>query len=406
MALVITVVVALVGTLIYAYNHCDIFREKVNLLFDNILNGVKNIFDVIVNITTSLWEIISPIWNLIKDTGVLILSTLYESVIFVFSGIVDTINGAVEFIDLIIKGDFKGAFESAENTVNKFKDNWNIFFDKIGNKFEEWKENTLNNLKEFVEKCNKKIEDIELFIKELPNKFSYWFGKAVGTAYKVITETDWKKLGLDILTKIINGICDFGEKISQWKFNFELKIRNAISNIKWKDIGKSVLDGIVNGMTEKINTIKNWGNSFLKGVKDALDIHSPSRKAKPIGIMTFLGIKEGMDNEIPNIEDTALNMLDVLKSTFDKGYSNLSLDTALSPDLSREFSSVSNFKNESEINYNMLEQASYNGFSKAIKQYGLVKIDVKQDKGSIVETAIEGINLITKQTGENPIDLW
>ena len=159
-------------------------------------------------------------------------------------------------------------------------------------------------------------------------------------------------------------------------------------------------------MTEKINTIKNWGNSFLKGVKDALDIHSPSRKAKPIGIMTFLGIKEGMDNEIPNIEDTALNMLDVLKSTFDKGYSNFSLDTALSPDLSREFSSVSNFKNESEINYNMLEQASYNGFSKAIKQYGLVKIDVKQDKGSIVETAIEGINLITKQTGENPIDLW
>ena len=70
--------------------------------------------------------------------------------------------------------------------------------------------------------------------------------------------------------------------------------------------------------------------------------------------MTFLGIKEGMDNEIPNIEDTALNMLDVLKSTFDKGYSNLSLDTALSPDLSREFSSVSNFKNESEINRKVL----------------------------------------------------
>ena len=76
MALVITVVVALVGTLIYAYNHCDTLREKANLLFENILNGVRTTYEFIVNTTNSLWEIISPIWNIIKDTGLFILSTL------------------------------------------------------------------------------------------------------------------------------------------------------------------------------------------------------------------------------------------------------------------------------------------------------------------------------------------
>ena len=406
LAIVITSIVALVGVLIHAYNNCDTFREKVNVLVKNILDGILNVYNCMVNVTESLLEILNPIWSFIKDTSILILGSLYDSVVLVFSNIVDTINGTIEIIDLILNGDFKGAFESANNTINKFKDNWNIYFEEIGNKFNDWKEKTINNAKDFVDKVNKKIEEIELFIKELPNKFFYWFGKAVGTAYKVITETDWKKIGLDILTKIINGICDFGEKISQWRYNFELKVKNAILNTNWKEIGKNVLDGIIKGMTEKINTIKNWGNSFLKGVKDALDIHSPSRKAKPIGIMTFLGIKEGMDEEIPNIENTALNMLDTLKTTFDKGYNELSLDTALSPNLSREFSNISNFKSDSNIDYNMLEQASYNGFAKAIKQYGLVKIDVKQDKGSIVETAIEGINLITKQTGESPIDLW
>ena len=76
------------------------------------------------------------------------------------------------------------------------------------------------------------------------------------------------------------------------------------------------------------------------------------------------------------------------------------------PNLNQNISNVSTYKTDVSLDYNMLEQASYNGFARAIQRYGLVKIDVKQDKGSIVETAIEGINDITKQTGENPIDLW
>ena len=55
-----------------------------------------------------------------------------------------------------------------------------------------------------------------------------------------------------------------------------------------------------------------------------------------------------------------------------------------------------------------IKRAVVQGMSQALRNsgYSNIKLDIRQDEGIIVKTAIEGINNITKQTGENPIELW
>ena len=55
-----------------------------------------------------------------------------------------------------------------------------------------------------------------------------------------------------------------------------------------------------------------------------------------------------------------------------------------------------------------IKRAVVQGMSQALRNsgYNNIKLDIRQDEGIIVKTAINGINNITKQTGENPIELW
>ena len=408
---VVGVVVALVGALIYAYNHSEAFRSKVNELGENVANIFKGIFEVISVTLQQIWEVIEPAWNLIKDTVIYVVQCMYENIVLRFSNILDIINGVVETIGFLIDGDFDKAFDRMVQIVSDLVDNWIRYFNNLGNDFLKWIKNSVLNFENFKSKLREKIDAIISFIAELPSKFGYWFGQAVGTAIRKLAEIDWKQKGKELVDKIITGLGDFLVNLGKWASDFISGLWKKLTNVKtdgmsWKDIGKKVLDGIINGMFPLANTFKDWSKGFIKGLKDALDIHSPSKLTIPIGTFTFLGIKEGMEKEIPSIQNTALKLVDTLQTTFDKGMYDLSLESAMMPTLTQDITDVKSYKSNIDIDYNSLEKASYNGFSRAIKQYGLVNINVKQDKSSIVETAIDGINNITKKTGESPIDIW
>lgn len=178
------------------------------------------------------------------------------------------------------------------------------------------------------------------------------------------------------------------------------------------DTGSNLAKGVTQGMnaeTKKssfFSGLSVFASNVRKSIFEVFDIHSPAKTMYSTGSYITLGIVEGMKQETPTLKKTANTMLEGLNTTFNKGMQDLSLKSAIMPNLNQNISNISTYKANTDINYNMLEQASYNGFSRAVQRYGLVRVNVKQDKGSIVETAIEGINDITKQTGENPIDLW
>lgn len=327
---------------------------------------------------------------------------------------------------------------------NQMKQNFEETGDEITTQQYENSQKSLNNLIESLTNQTKTVEDLtpeivdawgvlseeshdkfKANIEKLPNTIrktllgkmknaGYDIGKDLDSGLnKSKTEIDKtsENTGKDIVKKTESG----AEKETKKKgifngfFNGTKNALNSLFNsVNFISLGNNVFNGILKGMNN-LNVpsmFSSFSNSLVKNLAKSLGIHSPAKKTIPIGSFTFLGIKEGMDEEIPSIQKTALKMVDTLQTTFDKSMYDLSLESAIMPDLNQNISNVSTYKTDVSLDYNMLEQASYNGFARAIQRYGLVKIDVKQDKGSIVETAIEGINDITKQTGENPIDLW
>lgn len=266
----------------------------------------------------------------------------------------------------------------------------------------------------FVENINTLPDDVK---NELLGKMSdagYDIGddlnKGLDASKTEINDTS-NQIGNSIADKTKDGARDKAGKSSFWQ-GFWTSLKNglltSLGGNNFLSVGANVFSGILSGMnnSNKASSFLSFGKNFISNLKSSLGIHSPSKLAMPIGVYTVLGIEEGMEDEIPNVKKEANSLIDTLQTTFDSGIGNLSLESAMTPNFNQNLSNISTYKSEINIDYSAIEQASYNGFAKAVQKYGLVQIDVKQDKGSIVETAIDGINKITRQTGENPIDLW
>lgn len=156
------------------------------------------------------------------------------------------------------------------------------------------------------------------------------------------------------------------------------------------------MDGIIGGMFNIGKSLKNWSSSFVKGIKDALGIHSPSRLVidAKVGDYTTEGIIVGMKREVPKLKNTASLMVDEVEKTFDRGDYDMPLDYNLKNELP-------NLNPDCSV----IQEIIVNGMSQIMSQFGgqEVQVDIyaHTDEGVIVDR----INQKTKQTGVCPINI-
>lgn len=83
------------------------------------------------------------------------------------------------------------------------------------------------------------------------------------------------------------------------------------SQMDWSSIGRNIIDGIWNGLKNGwswlVDEVKNLASNLFDAAKDALGIHSPSKKFKYIGEMCVAGFDEGID-DLMNTDDIARNI--------------------------------------------------------------------------------------------------
>lgn len=96
-------------------------------------------------------------------------------------------------------------------------------------------------------------------------------------------------------------------------------IRSAFSNVNWSNIGSNIMNGIYNGISSGwrwlSNTVSNMASSLLRSAKNALGIHSPSKKFEDeFGENIPLGAAEGVSNTskkaVAAVENMANDMQD------------------------------------------------------------------------------------------------
>ena len=130
----------------------------------------------------------------------------------------------------------------------------------------------------------------------------------------------WAVLG-PILSVIWLLITSTWQKI--WAFigpvvtNIWTTIQNAFNNgVAWlsglistmAQIGRDIISGLINGITEKIGAltekITSVKNTIVGGLKNALQVHSPSKLTMKLGTFITEGLSIGMQQELPTLNKT------------------------------------------------------------------------------------------------------
>lgn len=211
----------------------------------------------------------------------------------------------------------------------------------LGNGIKTAFTNIINWFKKLPETVSNAVNNVVNFVKELPEKIAYYLGFAVGKVVNFAIEfpAKAKEAGINFVNNLVNFIKNIPEKVATWfsntvtrainfarefpqkaseaGINFANNLINTIKTLpdKMLAVGKNIVTGIWNGISGSwdwiTGKIKGWCGSFVKGFKNALGIHSPSRIMRDeIGKPVVDGVAAGIEENSRKVSDEFEKMFD------------------------------------------------------------------------------------------------
>ena len=207
------------------------------------------------------------------------------------------------------------------------------------------------------------LNTVVRWLSQLPEKMAYWAGYAIGSFIKFVMELPSKVS--DIFTTVMSRVISFGNTFSNkaretaktflnnmvngiknlptnlWNIfttaiskatelastlaskaseaarNFTNNLVSGVSSLpsKFSQIGSQIVNGLWSGIKDGWGWLKDkvsdLADSLFQGAKDALGIHSPSRKFMWVGQMIDEGLAKGID-KFSYVVDGSLGNLGVL----------------------------------------------------------------------------------------------
>lgn len=339
---------ALAGIFKLLYDNCDSFRawvdqawnsivtfftEQIPAFFQNIIDSIaewgENAKETIVTAVTEMIENVLTFFSELPEKLAYWLGYAIGSLIKFGQ---DAVKWAVESVPLII-----------ENIITFFSELpgkiWKHLQKAISN-ISKWKDDTIQKAAEAGEKF---ISNVVTFFSELPEKIRTRLHEAIDNISKWKKETveKAKAAGKEFVSNVVtffsglpgkiwNHLSNVLKKIVTFKNDMTAKAREAAKGFfdkivdgikslpdKMQKIGSNIVQGVWKGISAGwdwlVSSVQNLANSLFQGVKDALGIHSPSRKFKWIGEMCVAGLDEPLAEYNPY--DTALKSLKVNEGT-------------------------------------------------------------------------------------------
>lgn len=216
------------------------------------------------------WEDIkaglSALWKWIKDTAIELFNNTKDGFIQIWDGIKDYFTG----IWKLIKNIFAGALL--------------LIIDLVTGDFDKLKTDAIqiwDNLKDSLSQIWEGIK--KMFAGSLDVIKGYF--STAWNAIKSVASTIW--------TEITDGI----DQAINW-------IRNLPQTMT--DLGKNMIQGLIDGIKNMIGKVgdvaKSIADKVTGGLRNALDIHSPSRVLMQLGEYTGEGFAKGLGNSITDVK--------------------------------------------------------------------------------------------------------
>lgn len=251
-----------------------------------LLNGVMaaNPLMLIVTLIAGLVAAIVVLWNTNEDFRNA-LKDIWENITNFVSVAIEKVVGFFTKVVDFIKNNWQGLLLML---VNPFAGGFKLLYDNC------------DGFREFIDKWIIKIVG---FFSELPSKT---YNAIIGIKDKFAnlkeSLTNWAKTELPKFTLLFVGFL-------------------ASLPEKMKDIGKNIVYGIWNGITGVVGWLKDkvvgFANGIVSNIKNALDIHSPSRKLRDeVGKNMALGIGIGFENEMDSVNKSMVKAIPTLASDF------------------------------------------------------------------------------------------
>ncbi|WP_160684324.1 hypothetical protein [Clostridium sp. C2-6-12] len=311
---IVTAIAALIviGALLYK-NWDEISAKAIEIwsfLKEWIPQALQQISAIAISVLSSMKEFFSQIWEDIKSNSIEIWNS---TVLFFTQSIPEWINKIGEWF-LKLPNKIAYALGFALGTIIQWGiDAWNylstnvpVWIENIGVFFSElpeiiwtWLINVLTNFVKWsgniiswiATNVPAWINNIVSYFTSLPEAIWSWLVQVVSNI------TTW---GSNMLTEAVKG--------AQQVFD---GVINTFANLpsKMLEIGTNIVEGIKQGISDAWEGMTGWigdlCDDFIDGVKETLDIHSPSRVMMKLGVYTGEGFGLGIKSTIGQISRQA-----------------------------------------------------------------------------------------------------
>lgn len=306
--LIVTLIAGLVAAFVYFWNTSESFRQFWIDLWENIKTFCSDAINAIISFfTESIPNGIESLkksfaqWRddmrehleLVKMEWTEKIQETIDAVVTFFSELPEKIAYWLGFcIGKIIKFGID-IVNWAITEMPKFVESVMKFFAELPIKSWIWLLSTISKVANFGSNLIEKgkhaghnfVESLINFIKTTPNKILMWLLKTIDNVMQ------FKE---NLVKKAMEAGKGFVDKITEGLKGLPDQMRT---------IGKNIVDGIWKGISGGwkwlVDQVKGLANSLFQGAKDALDIHSPSKKFKWIGEMCVAGIDEPLEDYNP-----------------------------------------------------------------------------------------------------------
>ena len=227
-----------------------------------------------------------------------------------------------------------------------------------------------------------------------------WFSDS---GFGGINSSKWSTYAENIIsgfkTKIGNSYTTCKSNITTWASNVKTWFTNTCSYDKWYDIAKNVVDGFKNGIGNLYSTCKNniesWGSSIISWFKDKLDINSPSRVFRQLGVYSVEGYNEGIEKEGAKTKGFVTSWTDSFSNMEVNLGTRLKIDNAALKDYQNNYGS--DFTNEAIVQRVTREVSTRGTVQATLNSGGGLKDAIKEALDDLgITTAVNDISRNTK----------
>lgn len=310
---IIGIIAALVAAFVYFYNTNEEFRNKVNQVWQSILDFIQPIVNTISEFIQSVFAALGEWWNTNQNTILSIVQTVW--------GVIQATFEAVVMIIQLLVTTFLAQMQSAwavwSNVVSAIVQvAWALISNIFGG--------TLKNILSVVTTV---INQIKLVIDTVM--------KVIQNLIKIVLSAikgDWSGVldgikGIvgafgDYITGTFDNVMGLAKDLIQNGIDTIKGIFESLSNINLLDIGKVIIDGFVDGLKGAWEA----GKEFISGIGDWIREHKgPIRKDKklliPAGLAIMYSLNNGLQSGFSSVQSSVSGMGDLIAEAVNSDYS-------------------------------------------------------------------------------------